>query len=96
VERRPLGYTAAVVGVFALIVVGALALGGDEEEPQEAASDAATETGGELSSGKGWGVPRETQLAGGRGLRIAVRGPAGAALVIDYTPSQPPRFGSTD
>jgi hypothetical protein len=50
----------------------------------------------QLPSGNGWGAPSETQLAGGRGLRITVRGPAGAALVIDYTPSQPPRFGSTD
>jgi hypothetical protein len=48
----------------------------------------------ELPSGNGWGEPSETQLGGGRRLRVSVRGPAGAALVIDHTPSEPARFGS--
>ena len=48
----------------------------------------------ELPSGNGWAQPAERQLGGGRRLRVTVRGPAGAALVIDHTPSAPARFGS--
>jgi hypothetical protein len=48
----------------------------------------------ELPSGNGWQPPAERQLGGGRRTRVTVRGPSGAALVIDHTPSQPARFGS--
>jgi hypothetical protein len=150
-----LGYAAAVLVVFALIVGGALALGGDDDEPRDVASETAaqpaggatapaetatevteaethaqpsqTETDGtperepepdpvpapaaeparytpysassgdwqaELPSGNGWQQAAERQLAGGRRVRVTVRGPAGAALVIDHTPSEPARFGS--
>ena len=156
-DRRTLGYAAAVVVVFALIVGGALALGGDDDdEPREAASAPATTAEGstatepertetqarpedepdegasaeepaaepapaetepapapaaeparyvpfsassgdwqaELPSGNGWQQPAERQLGGGRRIRVTVRGPAGAALVIDHTPAEPARFGS--
>ena len=148
-----MGYAAAVVVVFALIVAGALALGGDDEEPQDVASETTAEPAGggatapaetateptetdapsggataeepspepepdaapapaaeparyapysassgdwqaELPAGNGWGQPAERQLSGGRRLRVSVRGPAGAALVIDHTPAEPARFGS--
>ncbi len=48
----------------------------------------------ELPSGNGWQQPAERQLGGGRRIRVTVRGPAGAALVIDHTPAEPARFGS--
>jgi hypothetical protein len=48
----------------------------------------------ELPSGNGWQPPAERQLGGGRRLRVTVRGPVGAALVIDHTASSPARFGS--
>jgi hypothetical protein len=51
VERRTLGYAAAVAAVFELIVAGALALGGGEEEPRGKASPTATAA----DSGTGWG-----------------------------------------
>jgi hypothetical protein len=157
VDRHTLGYAAAVVVVFALIVGGALALGGDDDEPRDVASDTAAQPAGgatapaetatevtgaetdaqpsqtemdgtpereadpdpepdpvpaaeparytpysassgdwqaELPSGNGWQPPAERQLAGGHRVRVTVRGPAGAALVIDHTPSEPARFGS--
>jgi hypothetical protein len=157
-DRRTLRYAAAVLVVFAAIVAGALALGGDDEdEPRDAASATTTSAEGStaaepertetqaeqgdgrdggataeepepatepdpaptpapapaaepasytpysastgdwqasLPSGNGWKQPAESQLPGGRGLRVTVRGPAGAALVIDHTPSAPARFGS--
>ena len=48
----------------------------------------------ELPSGNGWQQPAERQLGGGRRIRVTVRGPEGAALVIDHTPAEPARFGS--
>jgi pyruvate/2-oxoglutarate dehydrogenase complex dihydrolipoamide acyltransferase (E2) component len=48
----------------------------------------------ELPSGNGWQQPAERQLGGGRRLRVTVRGPDGAAVVIDHTPAAPARFGS--
>ena len=42
-DSRTLGYAAAVVVVFALIVAGALALGGDDDEPRDVASGITTE-----------------------------------------------------
>jgi hypothetical protein len=48
----------------------------------------------ELPSGNGWQQPAERQLSGGRRIRVTVRGPEGAALVIDHTPAAPARFGS--
>jgi hypothetical protein len=154
-----LGYAAAVVAVFALIVAGALLLGGGDDEPRDVASGTATEQGtestsstesvraesttqpddrpdggataeepsadpepapepdptpapaaeparytpfsagsgdwqAELPSGNGWQQPAERQLGRGERVRVTVRGPAGAALVIDHTPSEPARFGS--
>jgi hypothetical protein len=43
VDRRTLGYAAAVAAVFALIVAGALVLGGDDDEPRDVGSVSATE-----------------------------------------------------
>jgi hypothetical protein len=153
VNRRSVFIAAALIAVLALGVVGALALGGDDDEPRDVA--AGTATGGtpeteaertepstdpqdergtgsgpatqedrappepepdrapapeparytlyfastgdwqaQLPSGNGWQQPAETQLGGGQRIRVTARGPSGAALVIDYTPSQPARFGS--
>jgi hypothetical protein len=153
VNRRGAFIAAALIAVLALGVVGALALGGDDDEPRDVAADTATETtpeaepeqtaprtepededgGGsgaateedrappepepgrepapgpagytlysastgdwqaELPSGNGWQQPAERQLGGGRRIRVTVRGPSAAALVIDHTLSQPARFGS--
>jgi hypothetical protein len=152
VNRRTLGYAAAVAAVFALIVAGALVLGDDDEEPRKVASETTeepaggatapaetateaegpdtgrTETGGtpppepapepdsapppapdptryvpysassgdwqaELPEGNGWGQATESGRGGG-GTRVTVRGPEGAALLIDHTPNGAARFGS--
>ena len=42
-DSRTLGYAAAVLVVFALIVAGALALGEDDDEPRDVAAGTATE-----------------------------------------------------
>jgi hypothetical protein len=46
VNRRTLGYAAAVAAVFALIVAGALVLGDDDEDPREVASETSAEPAG--------------------------------------------------
>jgi hypothetical protein len=150
VNRRSAFIAAALIAVLALGVVGALALGGDDDEPRDAAAGTATEATpeaepertepptepededagssaaatdeerepeperapapeparytpysassgdwqAELPSGNGWQQPAERQLGGGRRIRVSVRGPSGAALVIDHTPTRPARFGS--
>ena len=59
-DSRTLGYAAAVLVVFALIVAGALALGGDDDEPRDVASGTATE---ETADSATTAEPEQTETA---------------------------------
>lgn len=158
-DRRTTGIAAALVVVLALVVAGALALGGGDDEPRDTASETGTEApggtpaGGETSpdetepepagepdpsgetapepapedepapepdpapapapeparyvpysgsggawqtlvpSGGGWRAPVEAERVPGRRYRTTIRGPRGAALVIDHAPLAAVGFG---
>ncbi len=49
--------------------------------------------GADIPRGNGWSDPIESRPTGGALLRTTVRGPGGAFLIIDRTPSEEPQLG---
>jgi hypothetical protein len=48
----------------------------------------------EIPTGQGWSAPVDSQPNAGKLYRTTIDGPAGLAVVIDYTPDEVPQFGA--